>query len=110
MYVEATLSVLTCSGRDSVGLVFRAPDVGRGYLCGVSCDGRYSLKSGSDQTQRIAVWTDGNIIRLYANGELLKELVDGTYSDDGLFGVFISSAVTPNFEARLIEFLYWNSP
>jgi hypothetical protein len=130
MYVEVTLSVLTCSGRDSVGLVFRAPDVGRGYLFGVSCDGRYSLrrwdgeemtriqdwtshsaiKSGSDQTQRIAVWTNGNIIRLYANGELLKELVDGTYSDDGLFGVFISSAVTPNFEARLSEFLYWNSP
>jgi hypothetical protein len=130
MYVEATLSVLACSERDSVGLVFRAPDVGRGYLFGVSCDGRYSLrlwdgeemrriqdwtshaaiKSGSDQTQRIAVWTNGNLIRLYANGELLKELVDETYSEDGLFGVFISSAVTPNFEARLSEFLYWNSP
>lgn len=130
MYLEATMNVLACSGRDTVGLVFRAPDVGRGYLFGVTCDGRYSLrlwdgeemsriqdwtthpalKSGADQTQRIAIWTNGDIIRLYANGELLKELVDATYNEDGLFGVFISSAVTPNFQARLSEFLYWNSP
>jgi hypothetical protein len=130
MYVETTMRVLTCSDRDTVGLVFRAPDTGRGYLFGISCDGRFSLrlwdgeemtriqdwtshsalKSGSDQTHRIAVWTNGNLIRLYANGELLKELVDATYNTDGFFGVFISSAVTPNFQARLSEFLYWNSP
>ncbi len=130
MYLEATFDVLTCSERDTVGLVFRAPDVGRGYLFGITCDGRYSLrlwdgetmsriqdwtthpalKSGSDQTQRIAVWTSGNSIRLYANGELLNERFDSTYNGDGLFGVFISSATTPNFQARLREFLYWNSP
>ncbi len=69
-----------------------------------------ALKSGSDQTQRIAVWTSGNSIRLYANGELLNERFDSTYNGDGLFGVFISSATTPNFQARLREFLYWNSP
>jgi hypothetical protein len=130
MFVEATISVKTCSGRDAVGLVFRAPDVGQGYLYGISCDGRYSLrfwdgeemnqiqdwathpalKSGSDQTQRIAVWTNGNLIRLYANGALLKEIVDATYNQEGLFGVFISSATTPTFQARMSEFLYWNSP
>jgi hypothetical protein len=130
MFIEATISVQTCSGRDAVGLVFRAPEVGQGYLYGISCDGRYSLrfwdgeemyriqdwtthsalKSGSDQTQRIAVWTNGNLIRLYANGVLLKEIVDATYNQEGLFGVFISSATTPTFRARMSEFLYWNSP
>jgi hypothetical protein len=130
MYLEATMSVLTCSGRDTIGLVFRAPDVGRGYLFGVSCDGRYSLrlwdgeqmnrlqdwtshtalKSGSDQTQRIGVWANGNLIKLYANGELLKELYDSTYTSEGLFGVFISSASTTNFQARVSEFMFWNSP
>ncbi len=69
-----------------------------------------ALLSGSDHTQRVAVWTNGNLIRLYANGELLKELYDSTYTEEGLFGVFISSAVTTNFEARLTEFLYWNAP
>lgn len=69
-----------------------------------------ALKSGSDQTQRVAVWTNGNLIRLYANGQLLKEIVDSTYTDDGLFGVFISSAQTSNFQAQMSEFLYWASP
>lgn len=130
LYLEATFSVSTCSERDTIGLVFRAPDVGQGYLYGISCDGRFSLrfwdgggmkriqdwishpalKSGSDQTQRVAVWTNGNLIRLYANGQLLKEIVDGTYTDDGLFGVFISSAQTSNFQAQMSEFLYWASP
>ena len=130
MFIEATIKVQTCSGRDMVGLVFRAPDVSSGYLYGVSCDGRYllrlwdgeemtriqdwtshsALKSGSDQTQRIAVLTNGNLIRLYANGELLKEIVDATYNEEGFFGVFISSAETANFQARMSEFVYWNSP
>ncbi|TFH35023.1 MAG: hypothetical protein E4G99_08245 [Anaerolineales bacterium] len=130
MFLEATMSVLTCSGRDSIGLVFRAPDVSSGYLFGISCDGRYSLrwwdgdemtriqdwtsdpvlKTGSDQTQRIAVLTNGNLIQLYANGKLLKEIVDATYNEEGLLGVFISSAETPKFQARMSEFVYWNSP
>ncbi len=130
MYLEATFSVSTCSERDTIGLVLRAPDVGKGYLYGISCDGRYSLrfwdgaemkriqdwikhpalKSGSNQTQRVAVWTNGNLIRLYANGQLLKEIVDTTFTDDGLFGVFISSAQTSNFQAQMSEFLYWASP
>ncbi len=130
MVLEATFSVSTCADRDMVGLVFRAPDNGKGYLYGITCDGRYSLrywdgeqmswvqnltshsalKVGSDQTQRVAVWTNGNQIGLYANGELLKELFDTTYTGEGPFGVFISSAVTPNFQARVSEWLYWNSP
>lgn len=130
MFIEATMRVQTCSGRDTIGLVFRAPDVSSGYLYGVSCDGRYSLRlwdgeemtriqewtshsalrTGSDQTQRIAVLTNGNLIRLYANGEFLKELVDATYNGEGLFGVFISAADTANFQAVMSEYLYWNSP
>jgi len=130
MFIETTMRVQTCSGRDMIGLVFRAPDVSSGYLYGISCDGRYSLrlwdgtemtriqdwtshsalKVGSDQTQRIAVLTNGNLIRLYANGEFLKEIVDATYNGQGLFGVFISAAETANFQAVMSEYLYWDSP
>ena len=129
-YIEATGTVETCSGRDSYGLMFRAPASDKGYigyLFGISCDGRYSLRSwdgevmskildwtlsaqlatGSGQTHRIGVWAQGNELKLYAQGELLKTLTDTTYSE-GLFGVFISAAQTPNFTCNVEEFLYWD--
>lgn len=131
-YIEATGTVETCSGRDSYGLMFRAPASDKGYigyLFGISCDGRYSLRSwdgevmnkildwtpsthlatGSDQTHRIGVWAQGNELKLYAQGELLATLTDNTYSE-GLFGLFISAAQTPNFTSNVEEFLYWDLP
>ena len=131
-YIEATGTVETCSGRDSYGLMFRAPASDKGYigyLFGISCDGRYSLRSwdgevmskildwipsphltnGSDQTHRIGVWAQGNELKLYAQGELLTTLTDTTYSE-GLFGLFISAAQTPNFTSNVEEFLYWDLP
>ena len=129
-YIEATGTVETCSGRDSYGLMFRAPASDKGYigyLFGISCDGRYSLRSwdgevmsnildwtpsahlapGSEQTHRIGVWAQGNELMLYAQGELLTTLTDTTHGD-GLFGVFISAAQTPNFTSNIEEFLYWD--
>ncbi len=129
-YIEATGTVETCSGRDSYGLMFRAPASDKGYigyLFGISCDGRYSLRSwdgevmthildwtpstqlaaGSEQTHRIGVLAQGNELKLYAQGELLTTLTDTTHGE-GLFGLFISSAQTPNFTTNVEEFLYWD--
>jgi len=129
-YIEATGTVETCSGRDSYGLMFRAPASEKGYLgylFGISCDGRYSLRSwdgevmsnildwtpspqlaaGSEQTHRIGVWAQGNELNLYAQGELLTTLTDATHGE-GLFGLFISAAQTPNFTSTIEEFLYWD--
>ncbi len=129
-YIEATGTVGTCSGRDSYGLMFRAPASDKGYigyLFGISCDGRYSLRSwdgdemskildwtpstylvsGSDQTHRIGVLAQGNELKLYAQGELLTTLADTTHSE-GLFGLFISAAQTLNFTSNVEEFLYWD--
>lgn len=131
-YIEATGTVGTCAGRDSYGLMFRAPASDKGYigyLFGISCDGRYSLRSwdgevmskildwtpsthltsGSGQTHRIGVWAQGTELKLYAQGELLATLTDNTYSE-GLFGLFISAAQTPNFTSNIEEFLYWDLP
>ena len=95
-YLEATFRTGTCSGNDHYGLMFRVPDrhaADRGYLLGLTCDGRYWLRywdgdnmdtlaaltvnaaivQGSNQTNLLGVWADGQTLRLYANGKLLDE-------------------------------------
>jgi len=131
-YIEATGTVETCAGRDSFGLMFRASASDKGYigyLFGISCDGRYSLRSwdgevmskiidwtpssalasGSDQNHRLGVWAQGDELSLYAQGELLTKVMDTTHSK-GLFGVFVSAAQTPNFTTHVDEYLYWDLP
>jgi hypothetical protein len=129
LYLEITGSSGACRGQDRYGLIFRAPDNTRGYLFGISCDGRYSLwiwdgsteirlvewtssphiNAGPDQSNRIGVMARGNQISLYANGNLLTDISDGTY-ESGRFGVFIGSAATENYIARIDELAFWDSP
>jgi hypothetical protein len=128
-YLEITGSSGPCSGRDRYGLIFRAPENNRGYLFGISCDGSYSLwiwdgktemrlvewtrsphiNAGPDATNRIGVMANGNQITLYANGQLLAEVSDGTYSS-GRFGVFVGAAATEDYTARIDELAFWNNP
>jgi hypothetical protein len=115
-----------CSGLDRYGIIFRAPDPNQGYVFGFSCDGRYKLykwdgkhyeaiqewknsphiKSGAGQTNRLGVYAVGNSLKLYANGQLLSEYTDDTFSE-GRFGVFIGSDKTENFKVILDEAEYW---
>lgn len=131
-YLEMTARFRQCSGLDRFGLVFRSvpSDQGYlGYLFGVSCDGRYSLRrwdgknfikiidwtesdvlnSGSQQGNRIGVMVRGNRFSLYANGVLLKEATDDTHAS-GRFGVFVGSANTSNFKVEVEEVSQWDLP
>ncbi len=131
-YLEMTARFRQCSGLDRYGLVFRSVSTDQGYvgyLFGVSCDGRYSLRrwdgknfiklidwtesdilnSGSQQGNRIGVMANGNRFSLYANGVLLKETSDDTHAS-GRFGVFIGSANTANFKVEVEEVSQWDLP
>jgi hypothetical protein len=128
-YMEAEGSSTTCSGRDRWGLFFRAPDYTRGYLFGISCDGRYALwiwngaqeiylidwmesehiLKGEGQVNRIGVDADGNRISLYANGNLLTEIRDDSYSS-GRFGLFVGAAETPGYSVTVERIAYWENP
>ena len=131
-YLEMTATTKSCSGLDRYGLVSRAVKTDAGYvayLFGVSCDGRYSLRTwdgegftklvdwtesehlntGSNQTNRIGIMMDGDNISLYANGNLIKEFQDDDY-DQGKFGVFIGSANSENFTVQVDEIAYWELP
>ena len=127
-YLEMTATTKDCSGLDRWGLMFRAAqDASEGYLLGFTCDGRYTLRkwdgkkytkyvdwtdsefihSGSNQTNRLGVMAEGDKLKLYANGNLLTEVKDGSY-DSGNFGVYIGSADTQDFTVEVTEVAYWD--
>ncbi len=111
-------------------LVFRAPnyDTGYGYYFGVTCDGRYSFSrwdangtsalvnltpdtnilSGPGQTNRLGVMAKGQNIKLYINGNSVKEIEDAGMAS-GFFGAFIGG-FSGNFTVQMEEIAYWLNP
>ena len=131
-YLEMIASPQTCSGMDRYGMVIRAQNSDEGYLgylYGVTCDGRYSLRrwngsnyvtivdwtesesihKGADQGNRIGLMAAGKKLSLYANGVLLKEISDDTHLS-GKFGVYVGSVRTPDFTVLVDEMAYWELP
>jgi hypothetical protein len=137
LYLEATIRTGACSGSDHYGLIFRVPEVSepdQGYLFGITCDGRYSLRrwnsevgqkgemkwlvnwtnssaivSGANQVNRIGAMMVGSRLLLYANGALLTEVQDTQYPS-GNFGVFVGSDATENLTIYVDEMSYWLNP
>jgi len=132
IYLEMSVTTGDCGGLDHYGLMLRSSSTDKGfvgYLFGLSCNGRYSLRiwngeayrtlvgwtqsdriiQGARATNRIGIWSEGNRLRLYANGSLLTEVTDSTYST-GLFGVFVGSANTRDFTVEVPEIVYWALP
>jgi hypothetical protein len=129
--LEAVFTTQACSGTDIYGLMFRAPNANAGYFFGVTCDGRYSLHArnfeddtdttlvnlttgagilpGSNQTNRLRVRADGNKISLYANGNLLQEVTDSSFTE-GNFGAFVAANETAGFTVWMEEISLWNTP
>ncbi len=127
-YIEAEFTNGTCSGGDQYGLVFRLTADSKAEFFSVTCDGRYSLShydgsqftrllnwqssnavlAGSDQTNRLGVWVEGNRIRLYANGNLLTETTDDQLPEQGNFGVLITGIKTKNYTVTIREIAYWD--
>ncbi len=130
-YVEMTATFGdACKGSDHYGLIISpVSSADKGYLFGISCDGKYILwkwdgtrmttlvkwtastilQAGVKKTNRIGVKVGGNKLSLYANGSLLTELTDNTY-DKLYFGVFIGAAETANFSVLANTLNYWALP
>jgi len=132
-YLEMTVETGTCAGSDHYGLIARVPDLqaaNQGYLFGVTCDGRYSLRAwdgeamtnlvrattgtsilaGSEQVNRVGLLATGDQLILYVNGARLTEIEDSTFSEEGSFGVFVGARQTSNFTIHVSEIAYWESP
>ncbi len=126
-YLEAVFTMgPTCSGRDRYGLLVRAPEPEYGYVVSFSCDGYFrmyvwdnnyraiqewksseAIKKGSAETNRLGIWFQGSTIRLYANGQLLGEYIDGIYAEGGI-GLMVGAPNTSGLEVWVEEIAYWN--
>lgn len=132
-YLEATFTTGSdCSGLDRYGLVAQQSKSGEvfvGYLLGLSCDGRYNLRSwdgelfthhiawtpddrivgGPDQTHSLGFFAQDDRLVIFLNGVRLSELTDSSYTQ-GQFGLFVGSANTDNFEVTVDRIAYWSVP
>jgi len=132
-YLEMTVETGPCNGADHYGLIARVPDLheaNQGYLFGVTCDGRYSLRAwdgeamtnlvrataspsiqaGSEQVNRVGLLASGDQLILYVNGVRLSELEDSRFSEEGSFGVFVGARQTSSFAIHVSEIAYWENP
>ncbi len=129
-YLEGRFITQTCTGADQYGLVFRAVNYtdGFGYYFIATCDGQFNiskwdgngarlllnneksdaLHAGSNQINDLGVWSQGNLIRLYANGKMLKEISSPDLPNAGYYGLFIDPRETPGMTIQLDEISYWD--
>lgn len=128
-YLEATVHNINCGNGDYYGILFRATNDFNGYWFGVSCQGKFNLRSGginawkepvpaesnsailsgANRTNRLGVMVKDNQISLYINGKLVKDLSDNAYPNAGTFGMFIVGW-NPNFAFETEEMAYWELP
>ena len=65
------------------------------------------LKAGPNQTNRVGVMARGTELTLYINGDEVQKINNERYNE-GLFGFFIASYGTYNFNVLVEEVAYWN--
>jgi len=136
-YLEMTFQTSNCTANDRYGMIVRVPESrnpNRGYLVGLTCDGKVSLrrwdatvgargemanlipwtakaavKAGSNQTNRLGLMAIGDRLIVYVNGELVGEARDNTFSK-GYFGVFVGARDTEKFTIKVDQVRYWENP
>ncbi len=132
-YLEAKVQSPDCEGTDHYGLMFRVPEnanANKGYLFGITCDGKYSLRrwdgttmhypvnwttsdlivKGQDVQNTLGVMAKGDTLALYINGQKVKELTDNGYLE-GSFGVFVGSDnADDNVTVWVDQIRYWENP
>jgi len=136
-YLEMTFQTANCTANDRYGMIVRVPESrnpNRGYLVGLSCDGKVSLrrwdatvgargemanlipwtaksavKAGSNQTNRLGLMAIGDRLIVYVNGELVGEARDNTFGK-GYFGVFVGARDTEKFTIKVDQVRYWENP
>lgn len=131
-YLEYSLQTPDCEGSDHYGMMFRVPadaNANKGYLFGITCDGRYSLRrwdgktmffpinwtshdsinKGEGVVNKLGVMAKGSDLALYINGQKVKEVSDSAYLE-GVFGIFVGSGMTDDLTVWVDEVRYWVNP
>jgi hypothetical protein len=130
-YIEMTVNTGSCLPKDRYGLIARVPNAAkadRGYMFVFTCDGQFAIrkwdgpanvmtnlvnwkanaaiKSGANQTNRMGVMLVGSKLSLYANGVLVGEAQDSTWSE-GVFGIFVGAHESSEYTVKVDSVSYW---
>jgi hypothetical protein len=128
-YLEAKMKSPACEGSDHFGIMFRVPansNANKGYLFGITCDGRYSLRrwdgqvmyspidwteddainTGEDVFNTLGIMAEGATLTFYINGEKVDEVTDNAYLA-GSFGIFVGGINTEDLTVWVDQIRYW---
>lgn len=128
-YLEATLTMANCDGKDRIGLAFRLTD-NEFYFVGLTCDGtigmsRYTAENSvvnvlayqtsdklnpTSQVNRIGVLANGSDFQIFVNGNLIGQAKDDTLAGAGSYGFVSMSTGTVNMKTSVDELTYWVLP
>jgi len=133
-YIEMTVNTGTCLPQDRYGLIARVPNAAqadRGYMFVFTCGGQFAvrkwdgpanvmtnlvnwkanaaIKSGANQTNRMGVMLSGSKLSLYANGVLVGEAQDSSWSE-GVFGIFAGAHESSKYTVKVDSVSYWEQP
>jgi hypothetical protein len=130
-YLEAKMKSTACEGSDHFGLMFRVPagsNANKGYLFGITCDGKYGLRrwdgqmmysliswgehaavinEGEDVFNTLGVMAEGDALTLYINGEEVAEVTGIDSYLEGSFGIFIGGMNAEEPEVWVDYVRYW---
>ena len=128
-YLETTLTMANCDGKDRIGLAFRLTD-NQFYFVGLTCDGtigmsRYTAENSvvevlayqssdklnpTSQKNRIGVLANNSDFQIYVNGNAIGQVKDETLPNAGTFGFISMSTGTVNMKTAVDELTYWLLP
>ena len=128
LYIQTQLqNPGTCQPDDNFGIIFRSPDNQRGYLFGLSCDGRMGLSNwdgenanaivpwstnpainvGPNAVNRIGIVAYGGEFLLYANGKLVAQSVNPDHLGVGKIGYYVYASSEGAFTVKFDDLAYW---
>lgn len=131
-YVEATITLTNCSGKDRFGLAVRgSSDFQQFYFLSITCDGQWGffrmapdvdiitlqgfqdadpLREGTDLPHRVGIWMDGDGFTIYIDGQEMGTVSDATLSNEGFTGFLVAYANISGFTVKVDQLQYWNLP
>jgi hypothetical protein len=128
-YLEASLTMANCDGKDRVGLAFRLTD-NEYYFVGLTCDGtigmsRYTADNmvvsvlayqtsdklnPTSHLNRIGVMANGSEFQIYVNGNAIGQVKDEVLPNAGSYGFVSMSTGTTSMKTSVEELTYWVLP
>jgi hypothetical protein len=115
-YLETLIEFTeTCPDNARAGLFYRSMENDKGYLFGVSCDGRFTasnwngetesgarlvpytaydgIETGPGKVNRLGVAVVGDLHIFYINGKEVTRTEDDTFMEEGRFGYYVRAGI-----------------